>query len=64
MLMCVYCTHWVEQDGKKQLSSPYAPVKLLRATWILLIEDGVGEQATCLTGQHLLIHTNTSVLLY
>lgn len=41
--MFMYETHRVKQDGEKQLSSPYTSVKFFRATWILLIEDGVGE---------------------
>lgn len=43
-------TYRVEEDGEEQLSSPDALVQLFGASWVLVIEDSVSEEATCLSG--------------
>lgn len=43
----------VQENGEEELSSSDAPVQLLGATWVFVVEDGVGEQTTRLPGQHL-----------
>lgn len=48
----------VEEDGEEELSPSDALVQLLGASWVLVVEDGVGEQPAGLPGQHL--HTNTA----
>lgn len=46
-------THRIEEDGEEQLSSSDELVQLFGAPWVLAIEDGVSEEATCLPGQDL-----------
>lgn len=46
-------TYRVEEHGEEELSSSDALVQLLGASWILVVEYGVCEEATGLSGQHL-----------
>lgn len=43
----------IKKHSKKQLSTPDAFVQLLRASWVIFIEDGVREQPTRLPRKNL-----------
>ena len=62
----VMCTalvaYRVEEDGEEELSSSDALVQLLGASWVFVVEDGMGEQPTGLPGQHL--NSNTGCWLF
>lgn len=58
--VCSVClTHWIENHCKEELSATDAFVQLFGSTGVFFIVDGVSKQATCLTGQHLRVHTHT-----
>lgn len=46
-------THGVEQDGEEELPAVDELVQLVGAAGVVLVEDGVSEEATRLPGQHL-----------
>lgn len=43
----------IKEHREKKLSTTDAPVQFLGASRILIVEDGVSEEATCLSWQHL-----------
>lgn len=59
---CIWAdTNRIEQHCKKQLSSTNALVKLLRASWIIFVEDGVCEKPTRLPGENLIQKSQTQL---
>lgn len=46
-------THRVQQDGEEELPAVDELVQLVGAAGVVLVEDGVSEEAACLPGQHL-----------
>jgi len=60
--LCGCDTNRIEQHRKKQLTTTDAFVQLLRASWVIFVEDGVCEKPTCLPGENL-IHKATHNLV-
>lgn len=59
--LCVCGPYRVEEHSEEELPSSDALVQLLGASWVFVIEDGVGEETARLPGQHLentRTHTN------
>lgn len=46
-------THGVQQDGEEELPAVDELVQLVGAAGVVLVEDGVSEEAARLPGQHL-----------
>lgn len=49
----VSCTHGVEEHGQEQFTPVDDLVQLTGATWVLVVENGVCEEATGLPGEYL-----------
>lgn len=60
---CGCDTNRIEQNCKEQLSSTDALVQLLRASWIIFIEDGMCEKPTGLPGENLIHKTEMRAIL-